>query len=126
MQIVELIEKYTPLSVGIEVNGIGQIYYEQLSKLNNTLIEKITTNQSNKLANINRIILAIEQGVLSIPKKSPYYQEFFDFRSYGDQYRAITGKHDDSVMSLAISLAITPFKPINHKPGFISLKNFTV
>jgi phage terminase large subunit-like protein len=125
LQIVDLIEKYTPQRVGIEINGLGQIYYEQLVKLTDCEIEKITTNQSNKIGNITRLILAMEQGVISIPRKSPYYQEFFDFRSYGEQYRAISGKNDDCIMSLAISLAVTPYRPLN-KSTIVSLKNYIV
>lgn len=125
LQIVNLIEKYSPQYVGIEINGLGQIYYEQLVKLINNEIEKITTNQSNKIANITRVILAMEQGVISIPRKSPYYQEFFDFRCYGDQYRALSGKHDDCIMSLAITLAITPYRALN-KSTIVSLKNYMV
>lgn len=124
LQIVELIDKYSPVKVGIEINGIGQIYYEQLSKINNTFLEKITTTQSSKLGNITRLILAMEQGVINIPKKSPYYQEFFDYRRYGEQYRAINGKHDDCIMSLAISLAVTPYRPIQEKSTIISLANY--
>lgn len=125
LQIVDLIEKYSPQRVAIEINGLGQIYYEQLVKLTDCEIEKITTNQSNKIANITRLILAMEQGVFSIPKKSPYYQEFFDFRSYGDQYRAISGKHDDCIMSLAIAIAVTPYRALN-KSTIVSLKNYMV
>jgi hypothetical protein len=67
----------------------------------------------------------MEQGVISIPRNSPYYQEFFDFRSYGDQYRAISGKHDDCIMSLAITLAVTPYRALN-KSTIVSLKNYMI
>jgi len=125
LQIVDLIEKYSPQCVGIEINGLGQIYYEQLVQLTDCDIEKITTNQSNKIGNITRLILCMEQGVISIPRNSPYYQEFFDFRSYGDQYRAISGKHDDCIMSLAITLAVTPYRALN-KSTIVSLKNYMI
>jgi len=125
LQIVNLIEKYSPQCLGIEINGLGQIYYEQLVKLTDCQIEKITTNQSNKVGNITRLILAMEQNIISIPRNSPFYQEFFDFRSYGEQYRAISSKNDDCIMSLAITLAVTPYRALN-KTTIVSLKNYMI
>jgi phage terminase large subunit-like protein len=108
-QIGELIQKYNPIRVGIEVNSSGQIYYEQLSDQNlNIDFEAIKTTGSSKPTMINRLTLALERQQLILPNDRTIVEEFLSFRQNGSRLEAIDGKHDDIIMSLAFAIVATP------------------
>jgi hypothetical protein len=109
-QLVELIEKYDPLAVGIEVNSIGSIYAEQLTRaLPNAPLRRITTSQDSKLLGAGRVNMLLEKNKLLIPKNSPLVEELLSFKSKGKRLEAMTGKHDDIVMALTFALEASPF-----------------
>lgn len=113
VKIMELAEQYTPSGFYIEVNSLGQIYYEQILNLLPYLnIEAFKTTRDSKIGLVTRLLLGLERHVLKFPNKSPHYGEFFDFRCIDGKYEAIAGKHDDCIMSLGLALAATPFKPL--------------
>ena len=96
----------------MEVNGIGDPLYEQLSKKYKDLHPFITTNQS-KTQIIEDLIYELNTGNLKLPTEDlfrPLYNELNTFTySYSPstrkvQYKAINGAHDDTIMSLAIGL----------------------
>lgn len=108
-QIGELLRKYNPIRVGIEVNSSGQIYYEQLSDQHlNTDFEPIKTTSSSKPTMINRLTLALERQQLIFPNDRTIVEEFLSFRQNGSRLEAIEGKHDDIIMSLAFAIVATP------------------
>jgi hypothetical protein len=61
---------------------------------------------------IERLALALEKQVLTIPKTSPIVSELLSFRRVGKKLEASPGNHDDTVMALAICLSQTDFKPV--------------
>lgn len=96
----------------MEVNGIGDPLYEQLSKKYKDLHPFQTTNQS-KTQIIEDLIYELNTGNLKLPTEDlfrPLYNELQTFTySYSPstrkvQYKAIGGAHDDTIMSLAIGL----------------------
>ena len=96
----------------MEVNGIGDPLYEQLSKKYKDLHPFITTNQS-KTQIIEDLIYELNTDNLKLPTEDlfrPLYNELNTFTySYSPstrkvQYKAINGAHDDTIMSLAIGL----------------------
>jgi phage terminase large subunit-like protein len=108
-QLSELIQKYAPVAVGIEVNSGGQIYYEQLVKSNiNTVFEAIKTTAVSKPVYINRLLLSMEQQILILPNDRTVIEELLSFRNNDGKLGAIAGRHDDIVMSLAFALTLTP------------------
>lgn len=114
--ISELIEKYKPQCVAIETNGAGQIYLEQLQKANkNTKFQGINTNAQNKKSSIDRLILALEKAIIEYPSNCPVIEEMLVFRRQGEKLGASAGKHDDTVLSLAFALAVTPFARIKER-----------
>ena len=107
-QLTELIQKYNPVAVGIEVNSGGQIYFEQLTKSNiNTNIEPVKTTAVSKPVFINRLLLILEKTQLIIPNDRVVIEEFLSFRNTDGKLQAIAGRHDDIIMSLAFALSIT-------------------
>jgi hypothetical protein len=109
-QLTELIQKYNPVAVGIEVNSGGQIYFEQLTKSNiNTNIEPVKTTAVSKPVFINRLLLILEKTQLIIPNDRVVIEEFLSFRNTDGKLQAIAGRHDDIIMSLAFALSITQF-----------------
>ncbi|QCS48144.1 hypothetical protein FEK30_01115 (plasmid) [Picosynechococcus sp. PCC 11901] len=110
-QISELIDKFNPEEIGIEVTGgTGQVYLEQLTRAySNYKFKAIKTTQESKLGMIERLILAMDKAVISYPKKCPIIEEMLCFRRIGKKLESQQGKHDDCVMSLAFALNVTPF-----------------
>jgi len=110
-RISELIEKYQPIRVGIEVNSSGQIYYEQLSGQHlNVDFEAIKTTSSSKPKMINKLSLALEKGLITYPDDKIIIEEFLSFRQNGVKLEAIQGKHDDIIMSLAFASLVLPLE----------------
>ncbi len=65
----ELIDKYSPEQVAIESNGIGQIFLEQLAANHRSAdTVGVHTSQDSKMGMIERLSLALEKGVMKIPK----------------------------------------------------------
>ena len=125
LKISEYIDKYKPVKIGIETNGIGQIYLEQLSTIvNPTLFEPYRVTQENKSELITRLSLALEKNILKLPRNTPYIKELLSFKKDGKKLEAIAGSHDDCVMSLAFAIAVTPFR-INHDSNLLNLSIFT-
>jgi Terminase RNaseH-like domain len=111
-QIGELIDKYNPDTVAVESNGVGAIFLEQLAANHeNIKVSGVHTSQESKLAMIERVSLALEKGVLLLPKTSIITQEMLSFRRVGKKLEASPGNHDDTVMALAVCLATSEFKP---------------
>jgi phage terminase large subunit-like protein len=110
-QIGELISKYKPKIVGIEVTGgVGQIYLEKLSKqFKDINFEAIRTTGDSKPAMISGLQLALESQKIKFPSNSFLTEELLNFRRIGKKLEAANGKHDDVVMSTAFALAVSPF-----------------
>lgn len=111
-KIGDIIDKYDPVKVGVEVTGgTGQVYLENLRKNHpGTEFIAIKTTQDSKLQMVERVILAQEMGVLEYPPNCKLIDEMLVFRRAGKQLGAISGKHDDTVMGLAFALSVSPFR----------------
>lgn len=122
-QIGDLINKYKPEKIGIEVTGgTGQIYLEQLSKqFQSYKFEAIRTTGDSKPGMIDRLLLVLEKGILKYLSNSPLIEELLVFRRVGAKLEASSGKHDDVIMSVCFALAVTPFKENQKKFSFTSL-----
>ena len=110
-QISELISKYKPKCVGVEVTGgVGQLYLENLSKqFKNIYFEAIKTTGDSKPAMISGLQLALESQKLEFPNNSILTEELLNFRRTGKKLEAANGKDDDVVMSTAFALTVSPF-----------------
>lgn len=125
-QVGELIEKFRPEQIGIEVTGgTGQVYLEQLDRAyTGYRFIPIKTTQDSKLRMIESVILAMDKGVISYPRKCPIIEEMLCFRRQGKRLEAQQGKHDDCVMSLAFALEISPFRP--SKKPILNIKDVRI
>lgn len=93
----------------VETNGIGDPIYEMIRKKHKNTEPFITSNQSKENI-IRRLISDIADSALELPSPNlfnPLYKELqmFQYRylpSGKVQYAAMSGAHDDTVMSLAI------------------------
>lgn len=110
-QIGEMITKYKPKSVAIEVTGgVGQLYLENLSKqFKGITFESIKTTGDSKPTMISSLQLALESEKLEFPNNSPITEELLNFRRIGKKLEAVHGKYDDCVMSLSFALSVSPF-----------------
>jgi len=110
LKLGELIRSYKPMMVGIERNGVGQVFVEQLSKKNpGTRIEGLVTSRESKSEMVTRILYALEQEAVNYPP-SVLVDELMAFRRDGMKLEAPPGMHDDTVMSLAFLLTVSPIK----------------
>lgn len=108
-RIGELIEKYNPICVGVEVNSAGRIYYDELAKTYlNVDFSEIKTTSTSKAPMVNRLILSMEKDLIRYPNDSKIIEEFLSFRQNGVKLEATEGKHDDIIMSLCFAIAVTP------------------
>jgi hypothetical protein len=104
--ISELIKKWEPKAIGVEVNGGGKIYAEQLYKLHPDIeIVEVRTTEQSKPVMIERLKLTLEQEKFLFPNKCAIRDEFLTFRRQGKKMQAVNGKYDDCIMGSAIALA---------------------
>ena len=103
--ISDLIRDYDPISTTVEANGLGAIWLENLEGLGlNNEINSFNTSQRRKEKIIGRLQLALERGVLEIPK-GPIIDELLAFRRTEKGKLEAGGKaHDDCVVALALAL----------------------
>ena len=93
----------------IEANSMGDVVYEMIRKRYKNVQPFITTNTSKENI-IRRLISDIQDGVLELPSPNLFqhlYKELQMFQykylpSGKVSYQAMSGAHDDCVMSLAI------------------------
>ena len=110
LKIGELIESYRPITVGIERNGVGQVFVEQLTKrYPGVRVEGLLTTRESKSEMVTRILYCLEQEAVSYPP-SAIVDELMAFRRDGMKLEAPPGQHDDTVMSLGFLLTISPVR----------------
>lgn len=106
-----ILKKYNPRYTLVECNGIGDVFYSNLKQKYSNITPFITTNQT-KQDIIEELILSFQENKIKIPTKELFISlsdEISDFTfEYSRQtrkiiYKARSGAHDDTVMSLAIS-----------------------
>ena len=103
--IVQLLEN-TNCILAVEINSIGQFYFEQLStQLLNTNIIPIRTTAQSKPVMISALQLRMETQRILFNEKSPLVSELLNFQRQGEKLTAPIGQHDDCVMSCAIAVA---------------------
>jgi hypothetical protein len=103
-QVSELIEKYKPIKVGIEITGgVGQVYLERLQIQHPDItFVKIRTTGESKPMMIERLNMLLEQNKLSLADSSMIRDEFLSFQKKEDgKMEAVSGSHDDIVMATA-------------------------
>lgn len=96
-------------SLYVEANSMGDAVYEMIKKKYKDVKPFVTTNTSKENI-IRRLISDISDGNLELPSPNlfqPLYQELqmfqYKFLPSGKiSYQAMSGAHDDTVMSLAI------------------------
>jgi hypothetical protein len=110
-QIGEILKLFKPRITGIEVTGgVGQVYLEQLSRqFPGLTFQAIRTTGDSKPVMISTMVLALERQSLIYPANCPLVAEMLSFRREGKKLEAALGKHDDTVMSTAFGLAVSPF-----------------
>jgi hypothetical protein len=104
--IAKLAQKWQPLQITVESNGVGSTWAEQLSGLNLApKIVKIATTASSKPTLISRVKLGLERGEIEIPPGSILEQELLSFRQVGKQMQVAQGGHDDVLIALCLAAA---------------------
>ena len=106
-----LLRKYPSSSILCETNGIGDVVFDLLKKSNNNIRPFLTTNES-KNEIIEELIYAFQTNSIIIPTKELFHPLHQELQTYSFEYSpktrriiygALSGFHDDCVMSLAIA-----------------------
>jgi hypothetical protein len=124
LKMSELIDKYQPLITGIEVTGgVGQVYLETLQKMfPQKTFQSIRTTGDSKPVMINKLILLMEKQKILLWNNSIVTKEFLSFQRKDGKMEAITGSHDDIVMSCAFQSVILPEYDINERVGLKNIR----
>ena len=118
-----VIKKYPGATVLTETNGIGDVVFDLLRKSNPSIRPFVTTNESKNQI-IEELIYAFQNETIQIPDEHLFpalNQELITYTfTYSQKtrriiYSAMNGFHDDTVMSLALSLRA---KKRNSSGGF--------
>ena len=106
-----LLQQYKATAM-VEVNGIGDALYEQLEKKYKNIHPFITTQQSKQQI-VEDLIYELNTEKMRLPSENlfePLTSELKTFTFHYSpstrkvSYKAIDGAHDDTIMSLALSL----------------------
>lgn len=112
-EIIKELKKYNPATTTVEVNGIGDVFFEDLGKaikaagVRTNLLPFVTTNQSKNLI-IEQLINDFNKKAISIPDNKDLLFELDNFEASFSKlsrcikYEARSGLHDDMCISLAI------------------------
>lgn len=112
-EIVKMAQKWKPIAIMQEINGLGDPFAEilqaELMKVNISCWQPFTTTNSSKNNIIEALNIAFEEKSIQIPDDVDLTDEIDTFevsyspKSHSVTYAARNGCHDDMVMSLAIS-----------------------
>jgi len=103
--VADMVSALDPIVTTIETNSMGQLWLEHLGGLGFSCpIDGFATTTKSKPVLIGRLQIALEKGVLRIPK-GPIVDELLAFRR-NDNGRMEAGgnAHDDCVVALALAL----------------------
>lgn len=108
---IELIDKYKPINVNVEINSGGTLILQDLI-LNRPKVQfgAINTSHQSKILNTDRMVLLLERQTIEYPEDSALASELLHFaekRTIGKSRsrEAEAGFHDDTVMAAAIAFA---------------------
>lgn len=113
-RVIDLVDRYKPINVNIEVNSGGGIILEDLiKKRSGVRWNEVVTSNRSKIENTDRIVLLLERQAIEFPAESSLAKELPHFvEAIGAKMRSTTrtreaesGFHDDSVMACAIAFA---------------------
>ena len=111
--IVQTLKQYSPKVVSIEINSIGNIYYDMLvnemkSQGFRPTVHKFQTDNESKRKIIESLSVAIEAGDISLLDDKELTTEMVAYEMQRTKttvtYNAPNGFHDDLIMSTAIAL----------------------
>ena len=106
----ERITKMKPIAATIEKNSMGQIWLEFLSGTNTGCqIEGFSTTAASKPVLVGRLQIALERGVLRIPKGIIVDELLAYRRLENGKMEAGGNAHDDSVIALSLALHAAQF-----------------
>ncbi len=107
----QMLEELDPVCATVEKNSMGQVWLENLAGLGYPCqIEGFNTTAASKPVLIGRLQIALERGVLRIPKGSVIVDELLAFRrTDSGKLEAGGNAHDDTIMALSLALQAARF-----------------
>lgn len=105
--ISEIIKKFKPIKITVEINSIGSVYFDMLQSEVNMPIKKFNTNNDSKNRIIDKLQAAVENERIHLLRDEELLLELRAYRlevtkSGKITYNAPSGFKDDLVVSLAI------------------------
>ena len=107
-KLASIINKLPSLkTIQVELNSIGNVFYDMLRRKVKTRIEGFTTTNESKRKIIEQLVSAFNQAQITIPNNAELVNQLQHYAmektSKGYTYNGITGYHDDYVISLALA-----------------------
>ena len=115
-KIIELSARYNPVIVELETNNFAQAFHQVLKEISDLPIKPFTMSRMRKEAVIHALQLHFEQRHLIIPQKDEgatlrlidiLLSELSMFTMLPNGRMESLGKHDDSVIALALAVQAT-------------------
>ena len=104
------IAKMKPIAVTVEKNSMGQVWLEYLSGTSTGCqIEGFSTTATSKSVLVGRLQIALERGVLRIPKGIIVDELLAYRRLENGKMEAGGNAHDDTVIALGLALHAAQF-----------------
>ena len=101
----QMILDLKPIGATVEKNSMGQVWLENLAGRGHSChIEGFSTSQTSKQVLIGRLQIALEKGVLRIPKGVIIDELLAYRRTDSGKLEAGGNAHDDTVIALALAL----------------------
>jgi hypothetical protein len=107
-KIVDVLNAHPTLqAIQVELNSIGNVFYDMLRRKTKIKIEGFTTTNETKRRIIEQLVSAFNQNKLTIPNDAELVNQLQHFATEkttkGYTYNGISGYHDDYVISLALA-----------------------
>lgn len=122
-KIVEVFNEHPTLqSIQVELNSIGNVFYDMLRRKTKVRIEGFTTTNESKRRIVEQLVSAFNQQKIVIPNDAELVNQLQHYAtektSKGYTYNGLSGYHDDYVISLALAYD----KTINSNKKYVITK----
>jgi len=119
-RITEMYERLRAQRIALESNGVGDPIAELLWR-NRLVVDPVRSDAQSKVELIDRLAISLDRGEITIPRDEALIGELWDFQateraSGKDKLEAPPGKHDDTVIALALAVHAIRSQPVGIAP----------
>jgi hypothetical protein len=119
-RVVDMYHRVKAQRIAVDSTGLGDPIAELLYR-NNLIVDPVHLTAQSKAEIIDRLSISLDRGDITIPREEALIAELWDFqateRASGvDRLEASPGKHDDTVIALALAVHAMRGRPVGIAP----------